>query len=75
MLKIENRCCHGTGSGKTFNLNIMLGFIQMLLYPLSKLFGGLVDAFPWALVFFVTFKIKILNYYKNLKNKETNLTF
>ena len=28
MLKIENRCCHEAGSEKSFNLNIMLGFIE-----------------------------------------------
>ena len=46
MLKIENRGCHGTGIEKSFNLNVMLGLLNVLSDQLSKLFGGLANAFP-----------------------------
>ena len=46
MLKIENRGCHGTGSEKSFNLNIMLVLLKVLSDPLSKLFVGELMLFP-----------------------------
>ena len=46
MLKIENPGCHGTGSEKSFHLNSCLVYTKVQSDPLSKLFGGLVDAFP-----------------------------
>ena len=36
MLKIENRGCHGTGSERSFNLNILLGFIESAVRSIIK---------------------------------------
>ena len=36
MLKIESRGYHGTGSEKSFNLNIMLGFIESAARSIIK---------------------------------------
>ena len=33
---MENRGCHGTGSEKSFNLNIMFGFIESAVRCIIK---------------------------------------
>ena len=46
MLKIENRGSHGTGSENHLISISCWVLLKVLSDPLSKLFGGLVNAFP-----------------------------
>ena len=36
MLKIENRGCHGTGSEKSFHINIIFGLIESAVRSIIK---------------------------------------